>query len=352
MSAYLYVTLCLSLFLFGVVFGQNKLVFSDDFDKFDLSVWSHEITMGGGGNWEFEWYTNNRTNSYVSNSILYLKPTYTANTIGEQNLENGFTMDVWGSTPPNLCTGNAFYGCSRTSGGGGNYINPIQSAAIRTSDAFSFTYGRVEIRAKLPCGDWIWPALWMMPRYNAFGDWPASGEIDIVESRGNRNYPTSGANSFASTLHLGPAWNADLWQPNHQQYTLPGGSMFCDQFHVFGLIWNQNGIQTYVDSQSNIVLNVKFDEPWYSKGGWAGTTWYNPWMNGSNATPFDQPYYLVFNVAVGGTNGYFPDGVGGKPWTDTSAHAANDFWNARGSWQPTWQGDSIALQVDWVRVYQ
>jgi hypothetical protein len=63
----------------------------------------------------------------------------------------------------------------------------------------------------------------------------------------------------------------------------------------------------------------------------------------------DQRFYLIINLAVGGTNGYFPDGVGGKPWTDTSAHAANDFWGAVDTWYPTW---TSPMMVDYVRVYQ
>ena len=95
-----------------------------------------------------------------------------------------------------------FYGCDRTSGAGGNYLNPIKSARIRTAESFSFTYGKVEVKAKLPRGDWLWPAIWMLPRDNQYGDWPSSGEVDIMESRGNApSYPPGGYDSFGSTLH-------------------------------------------------------------------------------------------------------------------------------------------------------
>jgi beta-glucanase (GH16 family) len=72
-------------------------------------------------------------------------------------------------------------------------------------NSFAFKYGRVEVRAKLPKGDWIWPAIWMLPKHNAYGTWPASGEIDIMESRGNgASYPLGGNDAFGSTLHWGP----------------------------------------------------------------------------------------------------------------------------------------------------
>jgi len=285
---------------------------------------------------------------------LYLKPTLTADNIGQQNLNSG-TLDVWGSTPANLCTGNAFYGCSRVGGGGGNIINPIQSARIRTVNSFTFTYGQVEVRAKLPCGDWIWPAIWMLPRYDSYGDWPASGEIDIVESRGNKNYPNNvgGANTFGSTLHMGPSYQSDAWPNFHQQYTLSSG-FFCDDFHIFGLIWNETNLQTYLDEPSNVILNVPFDQPFWTKGGWDKTTFSNPWKNTNNpnSAPFDQEYYLIFNLAVGGSNSYFPDGTGNKPWTNTDPHAVNAFWNSKDQWFSTWNGDSAALQIDWIRVSQ
>lgn len=111
---------------------------------------------------------------------------------------------------------------------GEDIINPIQSARMRTINSFSFTYGTVEIRAKMPRGDWIWPgsiysvtlyfclanwiwivnlAIWMMPTGNRFGAWPRSGEIDIVEIRSNNDY-TCGSRHFGnklmgSTLHFG-----------------------------------------------------------------------------------------------------------------------------------------------------
>lgn len=108
-----------------------------------------------------------------------------ADMIGEANLRNGYDMNIWGGSPADYCTQNQFYGCERYSGGGGNYLNPIMSARIRTVNSFKFKHGRVEFKAKLPLGDWIWPALWLMPAQNAYGTWPTSGEIDVMESKGN-----------------------------------------------------------------------------------------------------------------------------------------------------------------------
>jgi beta-glucanase (GH16 family) len=119
-------------------------------------------------------------------------------------------------SPAEECTGNMFYGCFRSAPASGNVINPIRSARLRTVNSFSTRYGRVEVKAKLPVGDWLWPAIWMLPKHNDFGPWPASGEIDIMESRGNGvDYPANGNNWFGSTLHWGPNWDQNRYQLTH-----------------------------------------------------------------------------------------------------------------------------------------
>jgi len=118
-------------------FAGGSLIFEDTFDKLDFSKWEHELTMGGGGNWEFEWYVNNRSNSYVRNGVLYIKPTLTEDAIGENTLRTG-TVDIWGGSPADQCTANNFYGCFRSAPGSGNVINPIRSARLRTAKSFAF----------------------------------------------------------------------------------------------------------------------------------------------------------------------------------------------------------------------
>lgn len=98
--------------------------------------------MSGGGNWEFEYYTNNRTNSFTKDGILYIQPTLTADTMTEAGMKTG-ELNLWGGSPADACTGNSFYGCDRNAASSGNYINPIQSARLRTTESFSFKYGRV-----------------------------------------------------------------------------------------------------------------------------------------------------------------------------------------------------------------
>ena len=342
----LFLAVCLLVVSEAIAYRQLELILEDDFNTFNLSLWKHEITLGGGGNWEFEYYSNNRTNSYVKGGILYIQPTLLADDIGEDNVKgNDYIMDIWGGTPAAYCTSNAFYGCLRQAGGGGNYLNPIKSAAIRTAESFSFKYGKVEVRAKLPKGDWLWPAIWLLPTDNQYGTWPASGEIDIMESRGNApSYVPGGYDTFGSTLHWGPSWNADAYSKAHA--TKKGTDLTAD-FHTYGLLWNETYFGTYLDNESNTVLSFPIDKSFWELGGWTTPPWNNPWEGEGNNAPFDRDFFLIINLACGGTNGYFPDGYG-KPWTDADAHAINEFYDAKGGWYPTW---TQPMSIDSVRVW-
>jgi beta-glucanase (GH16 family) len=336
-----------------------RMIFQDEFNKLDFSVWEHELTLAGDGNFCFQEYTNNRTNSYVKNGILYIKPTLTSAIIGQGGVTGNpsTTIDLASLEPAMQCTGDAFWGCTRTSTSD-NYLNPIQSAALRTAHSFSFKYGRVEIRAKLPRGDWIWPAIWMLPRWSEYGQWPMSGEIDIMESRGNApGYPYHGSDYIGSTLHWGPYYPQDPFDKTRNEYQLPNGQSFADAFHIFGLYWDSTGLYTYVDNDSNKVLKVNWTTPttsnnyFYDLGQFNQTLHsHNPWAYSSKGAPFDQEFYLILNVAVGGAVDYFY-GDAQRPWKNDQ-NAMKDFWNARSQWLPTWQGDDAAMQVDYVRVWQ
>ena len=291
--------------LFGTAIADT-LIWEDQFDQLDFSKWQHEITMGGGGNWEFEWYTNNRTNSFVEDGVLYLQPTLTVDNLGEQTLNTG-DVNIWGGDYSNKCTSNSFYGCERNAAASGNVINPIQSARIRSAGKFSMKYGKVEIKAQLPKGDFLWPAIWMLPENEAYGGWPSSGEIDIMESRGNDASCAAGGNDkFASTLHWGPAWDANGYEKTTAQYS--NGESLADDFHIYGLIWTADRIMTYLDTEDNVVLDVDTStQSFWEKGEWENRD--NPWAHEKDINaPFNQEFFLIMNVAAGGTNGYFPDG--------------------------------------------
>jgi beta-glucanase (GH16 family) len=156
------------------------------------------------------------------------------------------------------------------------------SAKLKTLGLFSQTYGRFEFRAKLPQGQGYWPALWMMPVNSVYGGWPASGEIDVMENNGSN--PTT----VLGTIHYGGV------SPNQQRssgsgYTLTGGDSVTN-FHVYELEWSSNAICWYVDNQ----LYVR-QIYWWTSGG-------------TYPAPFDQPFYLIMNLAVGGNFPGNPNG--------------------------------------------
>ncbi|MDB5200457.1 MAG: family 16 glycosylhydrolase [Chitinophagaceae bacterium] len=210
------------------------LVWNDEFSGTALngSTWNYEIGNGSGGwgNHELEYYTNSAKNVFVSN-------------------------------------GNLIIEARKESIGGFNY----SSSRLTTQNKKSFTYGKVDIRAKLPRGKGIWPALWMLGNNINTAGWPACGEIDIMELLGQE------PSKSYSTLHYGASGATHGSKGNF--YTLSGSS-FYDQFHVFSMEWKLDQLKLYVDN--NLFLTV------------------NKTDVGSSPYPFNAPFFFIFNVAVGG----------------------------------------------------
>ena len=212
--------------------GMN-LVWQDEFSgsALDGNFWNYESGNNNGwGNNELEYYTNSSKNAFVSN-------------------------------------GNLIIEARKESIGGFNY----SSARITTANKKPFTYGRVDIRAKLPKGKGIWPALWMLGTNITTVGWPASGEIDIMELLGHEITKSYG------TLHYGAS--SAMHGQKGSSYVL-STSNFYDQFHVFSMDWKQDQIKLFVDD--NLFLTV-------NKADLA-----------SSPYPFNAPFFFILNVAVGG----------------------------------------------------
>ena len=97
----------------------------------------------------------------------------------------------------------------------------------------------------------------MLPTNQEYSTWPVSGEIDIMESRGNgESYATGGSNTYASTLHWGPSYDHNRYSMTHAEYT--NRESLGDDFHTYGLYWTKDRLYTYIDSPKNIVLDVDF----------------------------------------------------------------------------------------------
>ncbi|CAM9483297.1 unnamed protein product [Chrysoparadoxa australica] len=348
-----------------MVEGEEVLVFSDEFQTLDKSKWKPEVTLSGGGEWGMQWYRDDPSNLYVENGTLFLQPGYTADVIGERigallacsarmTGEIPYTIDLGES-----CTLDLHKGCRRTSNLKKRHIlNPITSAMVSTKESFSFTYGRVEVVAKLPRGDWLWPAIWLASTDSVYGHWPRSGEIDLMESRGNPpTYGGAGYDKFGSTLHWGRNWKDDRYDMTHAETWSGAGdeATFVNDFHTYGLLWSELGISIYLDDVQNTLLDVPFNEPawergWFKKAGL--TDEQNPWRgSSSDAAPFDAGFHIQLDVACGGLSGYFRNGDD-KPWNSTDSDSLFKFWEARKQWQPSWNGKDSALQVRSVKVWQ
>ena len=283
--------------------------------------------------------------------MLIIKPTLQNSTLMETNNVINLLKD-------GTCTSDSWFNCvAVTNTTNGTVVNPVKSARLNTKKAAFIKYGRVEVEAKIPAGDWLWPAIWMLPVKNTYGPWPASGEIDIMESRGNNyTYPQGGDNIVSSTLHWGPDPDDDgWWRDNKKLEALH--TTWSSGFHTYGLEWSEKYVFSYIDTRLLQALYTNFDQPFWQRGHFPpadanGTRLVDPWsQTGRDSTPFDQDFYLILNVAVGGTNGWFQDGVEGKPWVDASPTAKKDFWDARHTWFPTWQ-EGGEMQIKSVKMWQ
>jgi beta-glucanase (GH16 family) len=150
--------------------------------------------------------------------------------------------------------------------GGKNYT----STRLKTQGKKAFKFGRIDIRAILPKGRGVWPAFWLLPQDNVFGGWPRSGEIDLME------YIGSETNRVLGTVHYGPGPGSIYSSKN---YILPAGT-FNDQFHVFSLEWKQDEIKWFVDDNLYATF-TKADA-------------------GANNYPFNEKFFFLINMAVGG----------------------------------------------------
>jgi beta-glucanase (GH16 family) len=323
----------------------------------DLGVWTKEAEVGGYGNGQFEQTTSTNENVFVLDGALHIKPSLQDASL----VESDNVLDL---RKDNICTSDVWSNClTSTNTTNGTIVPPVKSGRINTSRSKSIKYGRVEVTAKLPKGDWLWPAIWMLPTNATYGPWPQSGEIDILESRGNNHtFRQGGNNIMSSALHWGPnSANDAWWRTNNKRQALH--TTFADTFHIFGVEWSEKYIFTYINSRLLQVMYVNFDPdtklwdrgkfPSYDKTN--GTQLVSPWDKAGETTPpsrpFDQDFCLILNVAVGGTNGWFEDGQGNKPWVDSSRNARKDFWDAREKWLPTWQ-DGGEMVVKRVQMWQ
>ncbi|CAH1261309.1 KREMEN2 [Branchiostoma lanceolatum] len=321
---------------------------------------------------------------------------------GTCTLENWNGCYLAGGT----CTLENWSGCY-LAGSPTQHLPPVLSARLTTANSFSFRYGKVEVIAKMPTGDWIWPgesgigtgndelpAVWLLPQAWAYGDWPKSGEIDIVETRvGNRNLYASwgaslGIDVTTSTLHWGSsgAWPYNGFYKTRAEKEAHTGTYGSD-FHKWTMVWTDQYLKFSVDDElmvtvsppdgfwalgdllswfsvdDELMLTVSPPDGFWALGDFGLPDSDNPWSGAGRMAPFDQDFYLILNVATGGTNGFFMDDYVNmphpKPWSNSESRsqAMASFWRARDQWLPTWSpgtnnGEDAAMQVKSVKVWK
>ena len=166
---------------------------------------------------------------------------------------------------------------------------------MRSLGKGDWKYCRVDARAKMPIGQGLWAAIWMLPSDKKYGEWPCSGEIDIMEYLGSKPFET------ISSIHYGTEYWEYITQPTEEE-----GVNFSEDFHVFSVIWDESCIRFMVDGKL-------FGNP------------LSPSSTLPQTYPFQEPFHLLLNVAVGGN-------LPGEPTPSTPFPQS--------------------MEVDYVRVYQ
>lgn len=218
--------------------NEWQLVWSDEFDaeELDQEKWSYQHGTGeeqgltGWGNNELQYYTDDEENVFLEDGRLHI-------VAHQENYE----------------------GMEYTSG------------RILTREKGDWKFGKIEVRAKLPQGQGIWPAIWMLPTENVYGGWPKSGEIDIMEMVGHEPETIHG------TVHYGPDWPDNEYTGT--PFSLDDGT-FADEFHTFAIEWEEDQIKWIVDGNEFYSVTPDTLEP--------------------RQYPFNEEFHLILNLAVGG----------------------------------------------------
>lgn len=228
-----------------------QLTWGDDFSGSAVNTnnWTFDIGNNHGwGNHELEYYTSRPDNAYVSGGMLHI-----------------------------VARKEDYHGKGYT------------SAKLKTRGLFSQKYGRFEFYARLPAGKGYWPAVWMMPEQAVYGSWAASGEIDVMENRG------ANPGKVFGTIHFGGMYPHNT-RSHSPGFTFPSGDSVV-KFHLYALEWTTNTISWYVDNHL-----YQTQTNW-----WSSSNPENPGDRNPYPAPFNQPFYIIMNLAVGGDFGGNPD---------------------------------------------
>jgi len=273
--------------------NQSELIWSDEFsgDILDRSKWTPELSCWGGGNNERQCYIDSPETVRIEDGHLVLAA------LPQSHEAEEFPQD-WSDR-------------------GSRVSRDYVSGKVRTKGLAQWQYGRFEARIKLPKGQSLWPAFWMLPEENVYGEWPLSGEIDIMEAINLgticKSCPNGTENRSSAALHFGETWPENRFLA--EKRPLSGAAI--DDWHIYALDWREDRMEWSVDGEVFFTVEAK--------------DWFTPSVDKSEnqTAPFDQPFYLMLNLAVGGN---LPDNKNEKAFNPNSFPAE--------------------IKIDWVRVYK
>lgn len=320
--------------------------------------WNREVAFHGFGATSLEYNTNWDNNSYVKNNQLHIHPRLTPEQYNVPGVFVNLTESGECITP---YTDSACYAQRNVSKGA--WFNAVTSARLTTKGKHTIGFGRIEVRAKMALGDWLWNAIWMMPQDAVYGEWPASGELDLVETRGNApGYLSGGRDTMQASIHAAPIGTTPGISRLRQDQRNPTSKIpmsdLSKEFHIYGADITPQGVHVWLDSPAYPILKFKFHSDPYTTfdlpAGYKGRSLVNPWLSSPHkSAPFDQQFYLIINVAYGGIPGYFYDNIQ-APWSSNAQFytAQRQLWEARDTIVQSWpsdESDQLPLRVDWIR---
>ncbi|XP_038206219.1 uncharacterized protein LOC119828190 [Zerene cesonia] len=323
----------------------GQVILEDNFDTLNEDLWYIEQYIPEQPDYPFVSYQRPPKSQtvQVKNGNLEIAPQLLQNLPGFTNnsIYSG-TLDLTRS-----CTRRTMYsGCSK-SAWGPNILPPVVTG--RLTSKLSFKYGLVEIRAKLPRGDWLYPDILLEPLLNKYGFMKyASGMIRIAGARGNSELMFANENIGNQLLYGGPVMDYKC-----RQYfirTKYSGIPWSNDFHLYAVLWEPSRITLTVDGEEWARV-----EP--ASNGLKGLL---PWdcplprdllNGGTSMAPFDDYFYATLGLSAGGIS-EFPDGVytsgfHAKPWRNGGLKAMLKFWQDMDAWWPTW---TEPLVIDYIRI--
>lgn len=323
---------------------KGDMIFEETFTNLNSSIWQNVIQIPSDSyDSDFVTFMGRRENIYVSAGNLHIVPSLLTDIPGYRSVQRG-QMNLGKDCTP---TSDFEKECYRQPNGY-RILSPVVSGKIRTKDSFSFKYGRVVVRAKMPKGDWIFPLITLEPTaFNYGANYYSSGQIRIAYIRGNEKLVADNEEIGGSVLYGGPV--LDLSDQRYFLKSKRNNEHYGNQFYNFELLWTPKSLRFYVD-------DVQYGEIKPNNLANTNIKHASIWSTGEELAPFDKEFHLSLGLSVGGVSDFPDSSLNGvsrrrKPWANDDPKAELNFWKKTSEWLQTWDGVNSGLIVDSVRVY-